>query len=292
MINKVNIAFLGFLASIIMISCSTSGDDTANKSTNYNSEEITKHNAEEAKKIFYMLPSPIETASLIRKSGAEYDGSILNPVENAAKHETTTSKALNLGVYAADLSVASVFDQTQEGMLYVVNCKKMCDDLGISEAFDAGTIERIEANLNDKDSLMYLVSNAYYETDAYLKENELSNLSALIISGGWIEGLHVAIQLQKSSKSNLLKKRIAEQKYSLSHLLEILSTYKEEARMKVIYDDLLDLYSTFSKIKSVKTEPNQEKNVIGASHELELTDDVLLELENKTSKIRNSYINI
>lgn len=283
--------FLLFVISITAFSCSSDEGAKDSKTESNFQEQTTKHNIEEAKKIFYLLPSPIETAALIQKSGAEYDKNILNPVENAAKYETTKNRAINLGVYAADLSVASVFDQTQEAMFFISNCKKLSDGLGISEAFSTSTVERIEANINEKDSLLFLISDSYWQTDAYLQENDLANLSALIIAGGWIEGLYVATQLQKASNSNLLKKRIAEQKFSLSHLLEILVTYKEDEKVQGVYNELLDLYSNFSKIKSVKTEPKEGINVIGASSELEMTDEILLEITEKTGKIRNNYIN-
>ena len=35
-----------------------------------------------AKKIFYSLPSPLETAMLIKSAGAEYNEQLLNPIEN------------------------------------------------------------------------------------------------------------------------------------------------------------------------------------------------------------------
>jgi hypothetical protein len=273
----------------------TACSEESNKSNITDNEveegSFVTHDVEAAKKIFFILPSPIETAFLIQKAGANYDGSILNPVQNSSKYETTISKALNLGIYATDLSVASVFDQTQEGMLFVISCKKMSDALGISEAFDAESVEKIEANLNDKDSLLHLISETYLQTDIYLKENDLASLSSVIITGGWIEGLYVAIQLEKQANSKLLRRRIAEQKFSLIHLIEILSTYKNEDKVEGIYEQMVDIYSIFEKIKLIKTEPKQEKNVIGASNELDLTDDVLLELDKKVTEVRNNYIN-
>ncbi|NNE55999.1 MAG: hypothetical protein HKN32_08270, partial [Flavobacteriales bacterium] len=52
---------------------------------------------ETVKKIIYSIPSPVEMASLLQKSGVEFDSSILNPVDNSSKYSTAKKQALNLG---------------------------------------------------------------------------------------------------------------------------------------------------------------------------------------------------
>ena len=131
--------------AILSLGCSEVPKETQSE----NAEKVLKHNIEEAKSIFYMLPSPIETASLLQKAGAEYDISILNPVMNVNKYELASTKAINLGIYGSDLSYASVFDQTQEVMFYLSCCKKLADGMGLTKAFDSKTMGRIEENINE-----------------------------------------------------------------------------------------------------------------------------------------------
>jgi hypothetical protein len=49
------------------------------------------------KNIFYNIPSPMETASLLKKAGASYHGKILNDVKNVDKYTAASKQALNLG---------------------------------------------------------------------------------------------------------------------------------------------------------------------------------------------------
>jgi hypothetical protein len=70
------------------------------------------------KNIFHNIPPPMETAALLKKAGAEYDKDILNDVKNVDNYTAASKQALNLGIYGADLSYASVFNNTQESMLY------------------------------------------------------------------------------------------------------------------------------------------------------------------------------
>jgi len=260
-------------------------------------EDVLRHNVEEAKSIFYMLPSPIETASLLQKAGAKYDGSILNPVINMSRYELASMKALNLGVYGSDLSYASVFDQTQEVLFYLSSCKKLADGLGLEKAFDSETMKRMEENINNKDSLLQLISDSYWMADSYLKENERSNLSALIISGGWIEGVYIATKLAETSTNEALLARIAEQKLSLSHLLSIVETYKgDHGDVNDVYSDLLEINAIFNKMKSEKgsfeTFRDSEMGIttIGGSSKLILSKSLLQEISTKIETIRNRYI--
>ena len=39
-----------------------------------------------AKRIFYSLPSPLETAMLIKNAGAEYNEELMNPVTNTSRY--------------------------------------------------------------------------------------------------------------------------------------------------------------------------------------------------------------
>jgi len=89
-----------------------------------------------SKLIFYTLPSPLETAMLIKRSGAVYDEDLLNPVTSVNQYQTNLKMALNLGIYSADLSYASLFDQTQTTIQYIGVAKKLADGLGILQAID------------------------------------------------------------------------------------------------------------------------------------------------------------
>ena len=51
----------------------------------------------------FSIPSPIQTAMLIEKSGADYSKGFLNDAKKVSTYATNYQKALNLGVYGADV---------------------------------------------------------------------------------------------------------------------------------------------------------------------------------------------
>jgi len=257
--------------------------------------ELTPERAEKAQMVFQTIPSPLETASIFQEAGAEYNTDITNPVENVSNYSTNAQKALNFGVYGADLSYANIFDQSQESMFYMNCTKKMSDGLGITSAFDAATMERIEENINNRDSLLTIINDAFWIADAHLKENGQDHLSALIIAGGWIEGLYLgtkSLNLETAPNNNLMQ-RIADQKYSLNNLMELLITYNNpdvialEQKMKV-------LQSVFDKIEEKTTETTVSNtggiSTIEGGNTLVYEASIITEITKEIDKIRNEII--
>lgn len=253
---------------------------------------------EKATKVFYAVPSPAELALMIKATGAKFDKGILNSVDNASKYATITSKALNLGVYGADLSYVSTFDQTQESMVYMNTCKKLADGLGLTGAIDEEIIKRMEANLNKKDSLVKIISDTYMATDTYLKENERGSESALVVAGGWIEGMYISIQVANANKNNQdIMKRIAEQKDVLENLMGLLGTYSSvEPAVEEIVNELKPLQAIYGNIKpsgqqgEVKTDTAAMKTTIESTVQYNLSPEQLAEITKILVTLRGKII--
>lgn len=282
------------MASGLFIACG--GDDAIEENiiNDVVDSELTPERAEKAQMVFQTVPSPLETASLFQEAGADYNPEITNPVENVNKYFTNTQKALNLGVYGADLSYANIFDQTQESMFYMNCSKKMSDGLGITSAFDAATMERIEENINNRDSLMIIINDAYWIADAYLKENGQDHLSALIITGGWIEGLYLGAKaLNHENPDAELMKKIADQKYSLDNLIKLLASYENE-EVKKIAQKIKGLKLAFDKIeveeKEITVDNDADIPTIDGGSTLKYETGTILEIAIEIEKIRNEII--
>lgn len=289
---------LALVAGFMSVGCNNGGDKGVTDGTDTVSEAKRK---DEAKKIIYSVPSPVEMASILQKAGSKYDKDILNDLENVSKYTTNDAKALNLGVYGSDLAYTSVFNQTQETMFYLKAAQKLSDELGITNAFNKNTVDRIEANLNSRDSLMQIISDSYLEIDSYLEENERQNISALMVAGGWVEGLHLATKVAMQNPTNKdMMARIADQKVSLDNLLGLLSSYPEDESILSIVNPLLSLKAIFDKINAPaptnqKVTVNEKTHVatIGGDNDVPavISPEQLKAISEKTEEIRNSIIN-
>ncbi len=284
-----------FIATII-ISCGGNNEKGNNtQPIDNDADTITPKRVEKTQQVFQTVPSPLETASIFEKAGVTYNAEILNPIGNLSNYSTNTQKAINFGVYGADLSYANIFDQAQESMLYMHCAQKLSDALGITAAFDAATIERMEENMNNRDSLMKIINDAYWIADAYLKENDQNNISALIITGGWIEGLYLGTKTMNRKKLNdEISKRIADQKYSLNNLIDLLHTYNDPdiKSLLVLLHGLKDSFDKITEQEAASTVTTAKDGtaVIGGGSALTYDNGTILEIADKIEKIRNEII--
>src|SRR4030043_1085633 len=181
------------------------------------SEDEIFDDIDKAKKIFYSLPSPLETAILIKSAVAEYNEKLLNPLNNVDKYTTNKGMAVNLGIYTTDLSFCSLFDQTQTSLNYMDATRKLAEGMDIRDAIDEETMVRLEENLNNRDVVMDIISETFLNSSSYLKENDQQEIAAIVLVGGWVEGLYIATQVvgDKPMEGNKLVDRTAEKKMPL-----------------------------------------------------------------------------
>lgn len=250
-----------------------------------------------AKQIFYSLPSPLETAMLLKSAGAVYDEELLNPVENTSNYTTNKSMALNLGIYTTDLSFASLFDQTQTSIKYMNAAKQMADGLGILDAIDATTIDQLEENINNRDRIMDIISETFMNSSSFLTENERPALASIVLVGGWIEGLYIACNLvgDEPIDDNKLVERIVDQKLSFNIVLALLEENKDNTDVADLMADINNLKATFDKVKITTTKiqavPDEESNVtvLKSESKIDITKEVFRELQDKVKVLRTNF---
>jgi len=251
-----------------------------------------------AKQIFYSLPSPLETALLIKNAGATYNEDILNSVDNTSNYTTNKSMALNLGIYTTDLSFASLFDQTQTSIRYMNAAKRMADGLGILDAIDNNTIEMLEENINNRDRIMDIISETFMNSSSFLTENERPALASIVLVGGWVEGLYIASNLVGDAdiEGNKLVERIVDQKLSFDIVLQLLEENKDNMDVAEILSDIVELKTTFDKIiittTSIQAVPDEESNVtvLKSESKIDITNEVFQELQEKVKVLRSNFI--
>jgi hypothetical protein len=260
--------------------------------------ERVKQDIKQANKIFEALPSPLESAMLIKSAGAPFDKKFLNPVENAKLYTTSRSQALNLGLYTCDLSFASLYDQTQLIIDYMNAAKKMADGLGILDAIDQKTIENLEENINNKDAILDIISETFLNSNSYLADNDQNAVAAIVLVGGWVEGLYISTQLVdlKNFTGNKLVNTIVDQKLSIQILVNLLDSNKGHPTVDELITQMKELSIVFDKVKletgPIKTEidPATNTTILKSSAKIDISVEVFKELTAVVAKIRNTFV--
>ena len=294
--NLLNAFLFSGLAFFYSCSSGNNAEETNTDTSKIISQEEKKTHAEI---VMYNIPSPVETSQLLLDAGAKYDGGLTNKAENYKQYKSSEAQAVNLGVHGSDLSFAGVFQNAQECMSFMKSINSLCGELGISGAFNENTAERIDKNKNNKDSVLDIISKSFWEADGYLKENNRSNISSLLITGGWIEGMYIASKVYDKTKSEKIKNRIicAPQANALKSLIAMLEgeKFNTDAATSVI-SGLKNLNSVFEKIPSAKTETkavtDKEKHEtkLETKSDIKVSDEVLNDILKNVVSLRNSII--
>ncbi len=241
--TKFSSLLLVVVAFMFLISCGSKQAKEAEDSSSTSKEEVFGSVTK------YPIPTSFEVIKLINNAGATYILSISNPVENVDRYIPTKSKALNLGIYGADLSYASTYQMKQETMNYLKVSKKLIDELQITSAFNVEFAQRVEKNLDNKDSLINIISDSFYDTYTFLANNGKDNTSLLVMTGSWIEGLYITTQIALTSKNNEdMLKIIANQKEPLNKLMELMNPYADDKDLSEVMTSLKPLSDIFSTV--------------------------------------------
>jgi hypothetical protein len=239
------------LFTSLLISCKLgTKSDLAGGSDSINLGEIKPlvHNVDSMRDglpIFYNMYLSVEMSSLFQTTGAVYKPELLNSADRISDYVTSSKKALNLGVYAVDLSYAKVFEQYETAAKYFNAMQKMAEELGIPSTYFENSAQRFDRNINNKDSLIAIANEVYMATDNYLRENERYSAAGQIILGGWVEALQIAVDVANSTKSMDIIERFAEQKTSLENVISMLTDYSDDVAIKQYLKELKELRPLF-----------------------------------------------
>lgn len=244
----------------------------------------------------FSIPSPVQTAILIKGLNLEFDNSLINDNDNLDRYITETQQALNLGIFGCDLGYASIYNQKKEALSYMNTIESLSNKLGINAAFDAEFIKRFEKNSGNEDSMIIIMSDGFKKTDNYLKNNNRKPTSALILTGGWIESVYIACSLNKKSNDTIIRRRIGEQKQSLNSIVDLLTEYNKAGSNDEILVGLNELKALFDKVEFNYTysapETDKDEKLTTFHHELDVqfSDKVMDEIEAKIIEIRSDII--
>jgi hypothetical protein len=252
--------------------------------------------SEEAmEEIVQNVSSPVEMAALINELGVPFSTRYLATTNHVDEYNTNFQMAFNLGVFGADLGYLNIYSKNSQAMDYLTAINKLADGIKVGQFFDFSTLKRLATNSENIDSLLYISVSSFNNMDSYLRDNNRGHLSALIISGIWVEGMYLVTQVSEAKSDPLLADRIGEQKINLNNLLLILNNYTGQSGFPEFIGMLNELRSVYNTIEITYEigEPEtlemdgmvmivqNEKSIV------HITDAQLEDITRKTKEIRN-----
>lgn len=238
--SLLSVLFAAFLFS----SCKQSADNTteAEKGDKLTQDEIKKG----VEEVVFPLPQPMGVYQMLQEIGATYVGDVLNPVKNVENYFTANVKAVNLGVYAADLSYATVYDKKDDVDAYSKTIKKLVDDLGIKVDYMKLTSEETKAKTENLDSLVDLTTEIFFDVYEFLYNESDPALAAQMVNGLYVEGLYIATHISEVTFDNVeMVKIIYGQASPLEELLKLNENFADDQYIQTIQSALKKLKSLY-----------------------------------------------
>ncbi|HKL38209.1 MAG TPA: hypothetical protein VJ876_04885 [Bacteroidales bacterium] len=274
-------AFIATMAALIVglgfsfNGCKQSQKDQGEGDQQAQGEKITKSEIkQDVSEMVYPLPSNFEITETLNEIGASFIISLSSDIENVNKYVTEDRQALNLGVYSADLSYATTYNMKQYTMDYMDVTKQLVQELGITGAYSPDFIEQIKSNFDNKDRLVDMVTNSFYNTYKFMQQQGKDELSVLVVAGTWIEAMYITTHVSENTFHNKqIVDLIREQKKSLKKLIDLLKPFNENQSVSMVLEGLQPIYKVY-----------QNRSEDG------FTQKQVQKIQNLTGEIRNKII--
>ncbi len=243
------------------------------------------------------ISSPVEMAALMLDLGVPYSSDYIATTKNADSYTTSFKKAIALGVFGADLGYLNMYNKTSVVMDYITTIRGLANGIKVGQFFDFSTLKRLVSNKTNLDSLMLISQQSFNNMDEYLRENNRSSLSTLIVTGTWIEGMYLATQIIKDNPHKEIKEAIGDQKTIVSTIHGLVNNYRKDEFFKSISQDFRELQSIYEGVKitievsdpkpvevnGVLVFESDEKSIVNIPDET--LDEIIQKLENMRNKI-------
>lgn len=243
--RKLNLKIFLIVSVVVFAFCKNAEKTDDNIVVDDNTKQAVQETKLNAQNVFNSMPDRKLILKLIEENKIEYDPQFLNDPNSVSKYSIEFYKAVNLGIYGSDLSIANSFDQTQESMVFLKCVNSLAVNIGVNNAFDQVMFDRMEANRENKDTTLEIITNAFKKADQILKINNRPATSAVILAGSWIEGMYVSCQMAQTINNEKIIKTIIDQNESLKNLIIMLDASNLAPETEYIVTDLKSIREAF-----------------------------------------------
>ncbi|HBH07540.1 MAG TPA: hypothetical protein DDX92_13155 [Flavobacteriales bacterium] len=242
---------------VAIVACS-SGENKSVKEDNAVDEGVE----EIATQSELAIPSVVYLGEIFRKSGLQYINGITLDPDRVSDFNTSLKRNLALGVYWSDLTYCVLNDQTQKSIEYIETTKRIASEVG-NDVFERDNLlSRLEANIDNSDSVRTILSLIDEKTDEYIDETESERQALIIFIGGWAEGLYLAAKSTNFDEANNITARIVEQMNILEDLIVSVESLQNEYKgLDKVSASMKELSEYFNSLPEVSGSNTVQRNV-------------------------------
>lgn len=253
--------FAGVIVTFLIINIAglTSCKSKAQKEADRLSDSIENNQIQkipgQIKENVYPLPTSAEVIKILTDLEVGYQIGITNPVENVKKYFSSDRKAINLGGFGADLSYATLYNQPQETYNYLGAIRTLTNELHMSKIYDEKWYDSIRANMDNKDRLVSILTDAFNQTYSYLFDNDQQPAALLVVGGAWVEGMYLTTNVSEAAYNVAsISKPLLDQKSSFNTYLEITQPYLSDPSVAAFVKQLDPIKNIYDRLSTSLTD--------------------------------------
>ena len=251
--------FAGFILPLLILGFTSlsSCKDRASKEQREKEQKEIDTLASEIETHIYPLPTSADVIKMLTDLDVGFQFGITNPVENSKKYFISSTRAINLGVYGADLSYSTLYNQEQKVIEYLDVIRALANELNMSKIYDQEMYTKIKDNFDNRDTLVTILEKAFNDTYAFLAENDQQANALLVVGGAWVEGMYLTTHVSEAAYQVAgISRVLLEQKESFDTFLEITAPYMSELSVAEFVKKLDPIKSVYAGIGTSLTEQN------------------------------------
>ncbi len=234
-------------------------------------EEVEELN-KEIEDAVYPLPTSAEVIKMLTELEVGYMIGISNPTENVKNYVTSKSKAINMGIYGADLSYATLYNMNQDVINYLDAIRVLANDLNMAKIYNKRLYDEIKDSFDNRDRLVEILQSAFNGTYSYLTKNDQQAQALMVVAGAWVEGMYITTHISEAVfHVQGIVEVLLEQKQSYELFIDLAKPHASDPAVQ----EILDLFAPMSKVYEGIDTSLSLKNVEDITREVEALRDKL-----------------
>ena len=236
------------MGSALIAACSNSGNKANKKAASEIDEVSVTQIIEDIENI--PTPTSIELMEMVNKLGVAYMLDVTNSLANQESYLSTKQKALNLGVYAADLSYDVAYQRKAETEEYLRCILGMASDLNIS--IDANSIsDKFQNSIDNLESLTAVVKDLLKDSQYILNQTSQTETALLFLIGSWVESAYICVSASDLAANNMEFLKVAASHFEYSTtILKYIEGRKDNADFAPFYEQFTAIQKLVEEYKT------------------------------------------
>ncbi len=265
-----------FFGVVILASCSS---ETGNNGAGVIGAKDSVAHSDSAH--LFILPAPLQVATFLRTHEASIQIPYLADKSIAAtNYNTDYQRALNLGINITDVGYAALYNNRQLALDYLARTEELVKALRIEPAVSP-YMERIRRNIENQDSLSYLLLTLYDDVQNNLNQAKREKTAFYVASGCYLESLAITLQHNNLKTKPQFIRLVAQEKMWLDNLAESITYLEPDEESQDLFNTFFTLQDCYKDIP-VKV----ENNLPSCTY----TPEAFIRLRDKSIQLRNAIV--